>query len=111
MIEAKHTPGPWKAGRPDMATYVDGWPSKWIYGGIDQSKYVAVASGKDIPDWKEVMANAHLIAAAPEMLDELEKQRNKHCFASSGVGNCDTCRDKQNCSLLRVINKAKGVRG
>ena len=46
-----------------------------------------------------------------EMLDELEKQRNKHCFASSGVGNCDTCRDKQNCSLLRVINKAKGVQG
>ena len=46
-----------------------------------------------------------------EMLEELEKQRNKHCFASSGVGNCDTCRDKQNCSLLRVINKAKGVQG
>ena len=52
-----------------------------------------------------------LEASNREMLEELEKQRNKHCFASSGVGNCDTCRDKQNCSLLRVINKAKGVQG
>lgn len=50
-----------------MATYVDGEPSKWIYAG---DTYIAVASGKDV-SWPEVIANATLIAHAPEMLDAL----------------------------------------
>lgn len=99
-----------------MATYVDGWPSKWIYGGIDQSKYVAVASGKDIPDWQEVMANAYLIATAPEMLSELEnccviaKPGNPPCccpnYGKSSEGHCV---EEKHCSVWRVINKAKGL--
>lgn len=68
---SKHTKGPWKAGRPDMGTYVGGVLSKWIYSADDQ--YVAVASGKIKGSWDEVMANAHLIAAAPEMLEALEE--------------------------------------
>jgi hypothetical protein len=39
-----------------MATIVDGVKSKWIYGGKNQKKYVAVASGGDVRDWNEVMA-------------------------------------------------------
>ena len=70
MSEAKFTEGEWVAGRHDMATYVDGYPSKWIYAG---DKYCAIASGSDIRDWEEVMSNAHLIAAAPEMYYKLEK--------------------------------------
>ena len=67
---SKHTPGPWKAGRPDMATIDDnGFESKWIYAG---EKYLANASSMDIPDWNEVMANARLIAAAPDLLQELK---------------------------------------
>lgn len=66
-----HTPGPWKAGRPDMATIVDGFNSKWVYAG---NKYIAVASGQDIRDWDEVMANAHLIAAAPDFYDVVNGQ-------------------------------------
>lgn len=61
---SKHTPGPWRAGRPDAATYVDGVASKWIYADL---KYVAIASGVEC-EWGEVMANARLIAAAPELL-------------------------------------------
>lgn len=103
MSEAKHTPGPWKT-----QTHIS----------LDRLE-IRDADGRRIAECamdfpmsaKTHDANAHLIAAAPEMLDELEKQRNKHCFASSGVGDCDTCRDKQNCSLRRVINKAKGVHG
>ena len=74
---ARHTQGPWRSGRPDMSTIVDGYESKWIYGGEKAtadgltSKYVAVASGQDC-EWDEVMANAHLIAAAPELLDALK---------------------------------------
>ena len=65
----KHTPGPWEAGRSDMATIVDGVSSKWIYAG---ENYVAVASGLASEDWGVVMANARLIAAAPELLEALE---------------------------------------
>lgn len=65
----KHTPGPWVAGRSDIQTLVDGYSSKWIYDGKDQ--YVAVASGRIDGPWEEVMANAHLIAASPVMLDVL----------------------------------------
>lgn len=61
----KHTPGPWVAGRPDMQTLVDGYPSKWIYGPGDC--YLAVASGRATDNWDEVMANARLIAAAPAL--------------------------------------------
>jgi hypothetical protein len=53
-----------------MATIVDGYESKWIYSADDQ--YCAVASGEIKGDWDEVMANAHLIAAAPEMFEELK---------------------------------------
>ena len=70
MASERWTPGPWRAGRPDMATIVDGFDSKWIYAG---NKYVAVASGQDVENWEEVMSNAHLIAAAPELYEALKK--------------------------------------
>lgn len=62
------TPGPWKAGRADMATIVDGFDSKWIYGPgeVEDCRYIAVASGREC-EWPEVMANAHLIASAPDL--------------------------------------------
>jgi hypothetical protein len=60
-----------------MATIVDGYESKWIYAN---KKYVAVASGQDIKDWEEVMANAHLIAAAPELYEALILARGALCL-------------------------------
>lgn len=63
-----HTPGPWEFGRSDMATLVDGVQSKWIYAG---EQYVAVASGHIDGDWKQVIANARLIASAPDLLKAL----------------------------------------
>lgn len=69
MSEEKHTPGPWEAGRRDMSTLVDGYPSKWIYGGKDCQRYVAAASSVDTQNWDEVMANARLIAAAPDLFE------------------------------------------
>lgn len=67
------TPGPWKAGRPDMATIVDGVNSKWVYAG---EQYCAVASGRIDGPWDEVMANAAFIAASrtlvPRLLAALE---------------------------------------
>ncbi len=71
---SKHTPGPWRAGRPDMRTIVDGVPSKWVYGPEREggNGYIAVASGTASADWDEVMANARLIAAAPDLLEACE---------------------------------------
>ncbi len=65
----KATPGPWVAGRPDMATIVDGIDSKWIYGPkgeTESSEYLAVASGHIDGPWERVMANAEFIAHSRE---------------------------------------------
>lgn len=70
------TPGPWNAGRGDMATIVDGYESKWIYAG-ENNKYLAVASGYEVNDWNEVMDNARFIAHSradvPDLLAEVAR--------------------------------------
>ena len=104
MSEAKHTRGEWKSfGSFVYQIDVDGYKRKIADCLLKPINLIT------IDEIHEDNANANLIAAAPEMLDELEKQRNKHCFASSGVGDCDTCQNKDDCGLRRVINKAKGV--
>ncbi|NIH74463.1 hypothetical protein FHV99_001670 [Ochrobactrum sp. P20RRXII] len=74
MSKTKFTPGPWEAGRADVASIVDGVDSKWIYGG---GEYCAIASGRVTGSWETVMANAHLIAAAPELYEALEASNEK----------------------------------
>jgi hypothetical protein len=66
-----------------MQTSVDGYSSKWIYDGKDQ--YVAVASGRIDGTWEEVMANAHLIAAAPDLLAALRTAE----AALADIGDAD----------------------
>src|SRR3990167_7565144 len=78
---SKHTPGPWQAGRADMATVEYGVDSKWIYA---DKKYIALASGNDVDTWDEVMANAHLIAAAPELLEACKKALSYITVQSAG---------------------------
>ena len=63
----KYTAGPWEAS--------EGYPSDIWHVDMPSRKYsVVVSRAKE--DWdmavKEVQANAHLIAAAPELLDALE---------------------------------------
>jgi len=74
------TPGPWEAGRPDMATIVDGVDSKWIYAGAKR-QYCAVASGRIKGPWSEVIANADFIAHArqdiPYLLDTVDALRGE----------------------------------
>lgn len=57
-----------------MATIVDGYDSKWVYAG---HRYIAAASGRDVPSWVEVVANARLIAACPTMYDYIKTQAEK----------------------------------
>jgi len=79
-MENKHTPGPW--------SIVDG-P---VYGASRQTNVEALDQGKhgtvictrtiSAPDYRtekcdEYIANMHLIAAAPELLDALERMIDK----------------------------------
>lgn len=62
-----HTPGPWKATHSDPAEGVDCW---WITANVlpsnGEKEICSVPSG-----YRSVEANAHLIAAAPELLAAL----------------------------------------
>ena len=82
----KHTPGPWAIG------YSDGSGSEYIISSRE-SQRISVAAlrwgcscCKDHIDnfsdlSKEEQANAHLIAAAPEMLEALENLENDNGLA------------------------------
>ena len=108
-MSSKHTPGPWVAGRPDMKTIVDGVGSKWIYGPKMGSGcgYIAVASGLASANWDVVMANAYLIAAAPDLLEACEEVLDKLDYLRSFWGDeaiASTVADK----LREAVNKAMG---
>ena len=64
---SKHTLGPWEAS--------EGYPSDIWHVDMPSRGYSVVVSRAE-EDWdmvvEEVQANAHLIAAAPELLDALE---------------------------------------
>lgn len=71
-LTALHTPGPWEVGPVDdtVVTHV----------GVDGTRYEIAAIDGDYnsPDeWPTMEANAHLIAAAPDMLSALEHAREK----------------------------------
>lgn len=65
MSEAKFTPGPWEAGRADTRTESTVY-GKWIYAG---NMYLAMVQENSDAD---TMANARLIAAAPDLLAACE---------------------------------------
>lgn len=73
-METKHTPGPWTAEwcRPDKAKGHTFEPRCWISGITPEYGSVRLA---DIPDPVDdnAEANARLIAAAPDMLEEAKK--------------------------------------
>lgn len=67
MSETKHTPGPWKADKAAIGEYWQVWGDcrvvAEVYGTSDIDPSWAVRPG----------ANARLIAAAPDLLDALQK--------------------------------------
>ena len=68
MSEAKHTPGPWRVEvdtGPEAA-----WERKWPT--IHAEKYEVVGCEGLYGDYETDMANARLIAAAPDLLNALQ---------------------------------------
>ena len=63
---SKHTPGPWVAKGPSVETED---------GGLIAAVLDPTERGTTVPD-PYVVANAHLIAAAPDLLEALKKALN-----------------------------------
>lgn len=97
MKQNKHTPGPWSVGELDENQFVN------VYAADGYSVAIEV-QGEDLT---EAEANAHLIAAAPELLEACEtalgvlyphfdddRDRSPEAFASN--------------KILSAIAKARG---
>lgn len=103
MSEQKHTPGPWR-------TEVDIFRERLEIRSEDGNR-IAVCMHDFPMSMQTHDANANLIAAAPEMLAELEAQR-RACKWMPEAPDCSDadCTNQDSCSILKVISKAKGQR-
>lgn len=110
----KHTPGPWEIDGHNLTAVIHNegsvtWP-QWKhvcncdYGYADPEKH-----------FEENKANAHLIAAAPEMLEALESVMRlqklieypndvKECHVGEAMAVSGMLQ-----KVIRVVNKAKGI--
>lgn len=93
---SEHTPGPWTI----HTRFDDGAEVRAIaWCGV-----VCVgSSGNQSIDAAEARANAHLIAAAPDLLEACEGAVDKCRFGCTWLSYCGTCK-----SLLAAIAKARG---
>ena len=100
---SEHTPGPWILHDDLDFIYVI-HPSR-KYNVFD----VAVQNPNNIATNEEMVANANLIAAAPELYEALQRMEWDH------KGQCRNCRGfadvdghSLNCSVGYALRKAKG---
>lgn len=92
MTEAKHRPGPWQACNYDGRCRV-------ILG---DDMRIAVVLG----DHDESAANARLIAAAPDLLEALERCLNFIENTESEMGDTLECGDKARAAIARAKGEA-----
>lgn len=110
MSAAQHTPGPWHVVR-----YGDG-DSLVICtdkAGNQRIAFMAVPGARLQADrrrsWKQIQANACVIAAAPELLEANQSALTLVCDLLSGVGVTDERLNHVAAALLRAKNKATGA--
>lgn len=98
--QAKHTPGPWKVGEHPGDGSGSGWRKVLSEGGTFSPAFVCNAYIND----------AHLIAAAPDLLEELKHMRATLCAEldkeqdGSGYDRCQQALEK----AALAIAKAEG---
>jgi hypothetical protein len=118
--EKKFTEGPWKQSVTHpmsgsawfVVTDKNGYGPIMDVGGKDQEGQIAEAKYL-ITDPEEIKANAHLISAAPELLEFAEDKCNI-CFARWQGDHYDMTNDEIrqevccNCHLGKILAKAYG---
>ena len=115
MSETKFTPGPWKAGKnPCMTTILDGHEGKAIYPK-ESSYHIAWANAENSNgdlDIETALANAALIAAAPELYDALFDAANRLCGEPRYRGKyaCESCVVKDSCQVRKWYELLEKVR-
>ncbi len=106
--ETKHTPGPWAYMEGDAARF----ESSRISRADDREFTIALVNCEWLnkSQREQDIANARLIAAAPDLLEALKH----HQWAGYGGYTCPACdqtkRDdhRPNCEIAAAIAKAKG---
>lgn len=101
MSEPAHTPGPWKVQEGYLTVYTTTCPETGtgFTNAIADVHREKTCAGSIVPE-EEAIANARLIAAAPEMLAALIELRDAHWNRMPGRAN----------ELVEsAVNKAKGA--
>lgn len=111
-METKHTPGPWKVNEEKDAIWISPPnPKDNVICDVVGRIYDIEKATVDFTD--EDVANAHLIAAAPEMLEELENVlKDLNAFIDAVVVDADMIvpmwvNDRKD-EIEILIAKAKG---
>ncbi len=98
-----HTPGPWS----HSADSVDPeWTIVTGHGGL------VVANVNDVNDEEKHTANARLIAAAPELLAELQNIANAKRFSREHFADdsafCDWAQSRARAAIARATSQPEG---
>lgn len=102
MSKLQHTPGPWHV-MEDGFGKVHSHPT--VYATDDELRYIATCADYATIEKTNNLANARLIAAAPEMLEILIEDIKGKCdyCGLSTCADCNFFRTKQ------IIEKATGL--
>jgi len=107
----KHTPGPWKVEKSsDGELWIEGYGKDKCLWGVLEGPWKEIQD--HVMPFTEREANAQLIAAAPDLLEELIRLRDwlqsiQTFNLRNGQGN-RIDHDKALLSIVEVIKKAKG---
>lgn len=115
MTEAKHTPGPWRVPdqtyrrhltveTSDKIDVFDGMVACPGSGGsVSYTDTICTLGWQGTPEWE---ANARLIAAAPDLLEALERCLNFIENTESEMGDTLECGDKARAAIARAKGEA-----
>ena len=90
-----HTKGPWEVARTDAGIIVRTESVKKTRAGA--SRYAAIGGfdRSDPEQLAEALANAHLIAAAPELLEALKELVEAYCRAGAPLTREERAEDRK----------------